>query len=89
METIPVIAVAFGTSTEARDTYAFFEECFRAMGPSGRIMVYGGAQYMSNSARPNLLKIIPKFSIATDETSKPITIELVTSNKATTATIRK
>ena len=38
-----------------------FEECFRAMGPSGRIMVYGGAQYMSNSARPNLFKIIPKF----------------------------
>ncbi len=30
MDTIPVIAVAFGTSTEARDTYAFFEECFRA-----------------------------------------------------------
>jgi sirohydrochlorin cobaltochelatase len=26
MDTIPVIAVAFGTSTEARDTYVFFEE---------------------------------------------------------------
>lgn len=38
-----------------------FEESFKAMGPSGRIMVYGGAQYMSNSSRPNLLKIIPKF----------------------------
>jgi len=38
-----------------------FEECFNEMGPSGRIMVYGGAQYMSNSSRPNLLKIIPKY----------------------------
>ena len=33
MEKIPVIAVAFGTSTEARDTYAFFEECFRERYP--------------------------------------------------------
>lgn len=38
-----------------------FEDSFKAMGPSGRIMVYGGAQYMSNSPRPNLLKIIPKY----------------------------
>ena len=38
-----------------------FQESFKAMGPSGRIMVYGGAQYMSNSSRPNLLKIIPKY----------------------------
>lgn len=34
MDTIPVIAVAFGTSTEARDTYAFFEECFSARYPN-------------------------------------------------------
>ena len=33
MDTIPVIAVAFGTSTEARDTYAFFEKCFRTRYP--------------------------------------------------------
>jgi len=38
-----------------------FDESFKALAPSGRIMVYGGAQYMSNSPRPNLLKIIPKF----------------------------
>jgi sirohydrochlorin cobaltochelatase len=34
MDTLPVIAVAFGTSTEARDTYAFFEECFSARYPN-------------------------------------------------------
>ena len=33
MDTTPVIAVAFGTSTEARETYAFFEECFRTRYP--------------------------------------------------------
>jgi sirohydrochlorin cobaltochelatase len=37
METIPVIAVAFGTSTEARDTYAFFEECFRRRYPDAEL----------------------------------------------------
>lgn len=38
-----------------------FKESFKVMGPSGRIMVFGGAQYMSNSSRPNLFKILPKY----------------------------
>jgi len=38
-----------------------FEGSFRALAPSGRIIIYGGAQFMSQSSRPNLLKIIPKY----------------------------
>ena len=38
-----------------------FEESFKALAPSGRIMIYGGAHFMSKSSRPNLLKIIPKY----------------------------
>jgi len=38
-----------------------FEESFKALAPSGRIMIYGGAQFMSRSSRPNIFKIIPKF----------------------------
>ena len=38
-----------------------FEESFKALAPSGRIMIYGGAQFMSQSSRPNPFKIIPKF----------------------------
>jgi alcohol dehydrogenase len=38
-----------------------FEESFKALAPSGRIMIYGGAQFMSTASRPNFLKIIPKY----------------------------
>nr|MCU0364886.1 zinc-binding dehydrogenase [Ignavibacteriaceae bacterium] len=38
-----------------------FEESFKALAPSGRIMIYGGAQFMSRSSKPNIFKIIPKF----------------------------
>ena len=38
-----------------------FEESFKALAPSGRIIIYGGAQFMSRSSRPNIFKIIPKF----------------------------
>lgn len=38
-----------------------FEESFKALAPSGRIIIYGGAQFMSQSSRPNPFKIIPKF----------------------------
>jgi alcohol dehydrogenase len=38
-----------------------FEESFKALAPSGRIIIYGGAQFMSTSSRPNIFKIIPKF----------------------------
>jgi len=39
MNTIPVIAAAFGTSTTAQDTYLFFEERFRAAFP-GRPLLW-------------------------------------------------
>lgn len=38
-----------------------FDESFKALAPSGRIIIYGGAQFMSHSPRPDYLKIIPKF----------------------------
>lgn len=38
-----------------------FSESFASLAQSGRIIIYGGAQFMSRSDRPNLLKIIPKF----------------------------
>jgi len=38
-----------------------FEESFNALAPSGRIIIYGGAQFMSNSSRPNYLKLITKY----------------------------
>jgi sirohydrochlorin cobaltochelatase len=37
MDTIPVIAVAFGTSTESKDTYVFFEEQFRKRYPATKL----------------------------------------------------
>jgi sirohydrochlorin cobaltochelatase len=39
MDTIPVIAAAFGTSTQAQDTYRFFEERFRSAFP-GRTLLW-------------------------------------------------
>ena len=38
-----------------------FAESFKALAPSGRIVIYGGAQFMSKSSRPNLFKLIPKY----------------------------
>jgi len=38
-----------------------FKDSFDLLAPSGRIIIYGGAQFMTNSSRPNFLKIIPKF----------------------------
>ncbi|MCW8810066.1 MAG: medium chain dehydrogenase/reductase family protein [Ignavibacteriaceae bacterium] len=38
-----------------------FEESFNALAPSGRIIIYGGAQFMSHSPRPEFLKLIPKY----------------------------
>jgi sirohydrochlorin cobaltochelatase len=37
MHDIPVVMVAFGTSTQARDTYVFFEERFRKRYPENQI----------------------------------------------------
>jgi sirohydrochlorin cobaltochelatase len=39
MDSIPVIAAAFGTSTQAQDTYRFFEERFRSVFP-GRTLLW-------------------------------------------------
>ena len=38
-----------------------FEESFKALAPSGRIIIYGGAQFMSRSSRPNYLNVLYKF----------------------------
>ena len=38
-----------------------FEESFNALAPSGRIIIYGGAQFMSQSSRPNYLKILHRY----------------------------
>jgi NADPH:quinone reductase-like Zn-dependent oxidoreductase len=38
-----------------------FKDSFDLLASSGRIIIYGGAQFMTNSPRPNLFKIVPKF----------------------------
>jgi len=38
-----------------------FEESFKALAPSGRIIIYGGAHFMSQSSRPNYLKVFYKY----------------------------
>lgn len=38
-----------------------FKASFDALAPSGRIIIYGGAQFMSNSSRPNYLNVLYKF----------------------------
>ena len=38
-----------------------FRDSFNSLAPSGRIIIYGGAQFMSQSSRPNYFKLIPKF----------------------------
>jgi NADPH:quinone reductase-like Zn-dependent oxidoreductase len=38
-----------------------FKESFEALAPSGRIIIYGGAQFMSHSSRPNYLNVLYKY----------------------------
>ena len=38
-----------------------FEESFKLLAPSGRIINYGGAQFMSKSSKPNYLNVIYKY----------------------------
>jgi NADPH:quinone reductase-like Zn-dependent oxidoreductase len=38
-----------------------FDESFNALASSGRIIVYGGAQFMSKSSRPNYLNVLFKY----------------------------
>jgi alcohol dehydrogenase len=38
-----------------------FDDSFKALAPSGRIIIYGGAQFMSHSSRPNYFKVFYKL----------------------------
>ncbi|MGB5894336.1 MAG: medium chain dehydrogenase/reductase family protein [Ignavibacteriaceae bacterium] len=38
-----------------------FKESFDLLSPTGRIIIYGGAQFMSHSSRPNYLKLIFQY----------------------------
>jgi len=38
-----------------------FEASFRALAPSGRIIIYGGAQFMNTNSRPNYFKVLIKY----------------------------
>jgi NADPH:quinone reductase-like Zn-dependent oxidoreductase len=38
-----------------------FEESFKALASSGRIIIYGGAHFMSQSSRPNFFKVFYKY----------------------------
>jgi alcohol dehydrogenase len=38
-----------------------FKESFDLLSPTGRIIIYGGAQFMSKSARPNYLKLLFQY----------------------------
>ena len=38
-----------------------FEASFKALAPSGRIIIYGGAQFMNTNSRPNYLKVLFKY----------------------------
>jgi len=38
-----------------------FSDSFKALAPSGRIIIYGGAQFMSHSSRPNYLNVFYKY----------------------------
>jgi alcohol dehydrogenase len=38
-----------------------FEDSFKALASSGRIIIYGGAQFMSHSSRPNYLNVFYKY----------------------------
>jgi len=38
-----------------------FEESFKQLSPSGRIIIYGSAQFMTHSSRPNYFKLLYQF----------------------------
>ena len=38
-----------------------FAESFNHLSPTGRIIIYGGAQFMSHSSRPNYFKLLFQF----------------------------
>ena len=38
-----------------------FKDSFDLLSPNGRIMIYGGAQFMSHSSRPNYLKLLYQY----------------------------
>ena len=38
-----------------------FAESFKQLSPTGRIIIYGGAQFMSHSSRPNYFKLLYQF----------------------------
>ena len=38
-----------------------FKESFNQLSPTGRVIIYGGAQFMSHSARPNYFKALYQF----------------------------
>ncbi len=38
-----------------------FEKSFDLLSPTGRIIIYGGAQFMSHSSRPNYLKLLFQY----------------------------
>jgi sirohydrochlorin cobaltochelatase len=57
MDIIPVIAVAFGTSTAARDTYAFFEERFRARYPDTELAWAFTSSLLREKAQQAALKM--------------------------------
>ena len=38
-----------------------FKDSFNSLAPSGRIIIYGGAQFMSQSTRPNYFKVLFKY----------------------------
>jgi NADPH:quinone reductase-like Zn-dependent oxidoreductase len=38
-----------------------FKESFELLSPTGRIIIYGGAQFMSHSSRPNYLKLLFQY----------------------------
>ncbi len=38
-----------------------FTECFKLLSPEGRMIVFGAAQFMSHSSRPNPIKLLLKY----------------------------
>ena len=38
-----------------------YEASFKALAPSGRIIIYGGAQFMNTNSRPNYFKVLIKY----------------------------
>ena len=49
-----------------------FKESFDLLSPTGRIIIYGGAQFMSHSSRPNYLKLL--FQLLTRPKVDPISL---------------